>query len=152
MKYVNLALAVLLGAMSVISQAASERATAPEAEAMVKKAIVQMKSNRDKIIADVSTPNGPFHDRDLYLVVFRMDGTVLAHGFNAKMVGKNIIDMRDIDGREWVRERMDALKTRSSMWQDTKLVDPVTRKIEPKAVYCEKAAGELLVCGGVYKL
>ncbi|HEX2545156.1 MAG TPA: cache domain-containing protein [Ramlibacter sp.] len=147
----KIAAAMLLGAASLVSNAA-ERATAPEAEAMVKKAITQIKVNRDKIITEVSTPKGPFHDRDLYLVVFKMDGTVLAHGFNQKMIGKNLMDMRDIDGREWVRERMDALKTRSSLWQDAKLVDPVTRKIEVKAVYCEKAPGDLLVCGGVYKL
>jgi cytochrome c len=152
MKYINVVGAAVLAVVAIAGQAAADRATDREAEAMVKKAITQGKANREKLLADVSTPKGPFHDRDLYLVVFRMDGTVLAHGFNQKMVGKNLMEMRDIDGREWVRERMDLLKNKSSVWQDAKLVDPVTRKIEVKAVYCEKAGDDMLVCGGVYKL
>jgi cytochrome c len=74
----------------------------------------------------------------------------MAHGANEKFVGKNMIDLRDADGKEHIRERMELAKTKSSFWQDFKFVNPVTKKMEPKSMYCERA-DELVVCGGIYK-
>lgn len=147
------ALAVLALFMAASVWAAeAERATAKEAEAMVKKAVAQIKVDRDKAFADISNPAGPYVDRDLYLVVYRTDGTNLAHGFNQKMIGKSFMDIRDMDGKEYMRERMDLARTKGSFWQDLKFVDPLTRKIEPKQVYCEKSGADMLVCGGIYKM
>jgi len=148
----KLGAAALLCALAVgLAQAGAERATAQEAEAMVKKATAQLKADRDKTFADISNPKGPYVDRDLYLVVYRTDGTNLAHGFNQKMIGKMFMDIQDIDGKHYMRERMEIAKTKSSFWQDLKFVDPLTKKIEPKQIYCEKT-GDLLICGGIYKL
>jgi cytochrome c len=132
--------------------AGPERATAKEAEAMVKKAVGQIRDDRDKAFAEISNPRGSYVDRDLYLVVYRTDGTNLAHGFNQKMIGKTFLDITDMDGKAYMRERMDLAKTRANFWQDLKFVDPLTKKIEPKQVYCEKAGTDLLVCGGIYKM
>lgn len=49
-----------------------------------------------------------------------------------------------------VKERMDILKRRGAGWQDYKYVNPVTKAIEPKTVYFEKA-GTLVVSCGSYK-
>jgi hypothetical protein len=38
----------------------------------------------------------------------------------------------------------------ASFWQDYKFTDPVTKKIEPKQMYCERIEKNVL-CGGVYK-
>jgi cytochrome c len=146
------AIALVLCMAASAWAAGAERATAKEAETMVKKAVVQIKEDRDRAFADISNPKGPYVDRDLYLVVYRTDGTNMAHGFNQKMVGKSFMEIRDIDGKEYMRERMDLAKTKSSFWQDLKFIDPLTKKIEPKQIYCEKAGGELLVCGGIYKM
>ena len=138
-------------AFSLGALAAAERATAKEAEAMVKKGVAYIKTTpRDKAMADISNKQGQFVDRDLYLTVYKLDGLNLAHGANEKFIGKNMIDLRDIDGKEYMRERLDMAKTKSSFWQDFKFVNPVTKKIEPKQMYCERA-DELVVCGGIYK-
>lgn len=131
--------------------AAADGATAKEAEAMVKKGVAYVKANpRDKAMAEISNKQGQFVDRDLYLFVNTLDGLYLAHGANPKMVGKNLIDMKDIDGKEYVRERMNLAKTKGSFWQDYKFVNPVNKKIEPKQLYCERA-DDLVICGGIYK-
>ncbi|MEF7616688.1 cache domain-containing protein [Aquincola sp. MAHUQ-54] len=122
-----------------------------EAVAMVKKGVAAIKSmGPEKAYAEFSNPSGPWVDRDLYLVVFRLDGTTLAHGANAKQVGVNVIDRKDVDGKEFVRERMETAKTKTSFWQDYKYTNPTTKKIEPKTMYCEKQA-DTVVCGGIYK-
>jgi cytochrome c len=130
---------------------AQERVTAKEAEAMVKKGVSYIKSNpRDKAMAAITDRKGKFVDRELYLTVYTMDGTALAHGANEKFVGKNMIELRDADGKEHIRERLEMVKTKPSFWQDFKFLNPVTKKIEPKQMYCERA-DDLVVCGGIYK-
>jgi cytochrome c len=131
--------------------AAGERATAKEAEAMVKKGVAYIKANpRDKAMADISNKQGQFVDRDLYLTVYKLDGLNLAHGANEKFIGKNMIDLRDMDGKEYMRERLDLAKTKPAFWQDFKFVNPVNKKVEPKQMYCERA-DDLVVCGGIYR-
>jgi cytochrome c len=118
---------------------------------MVKKGVSYIKSNpRDKAMAAITDRKGKFVDRELYLTVYTMDGTALAHGANEKFVGKNMIELRDADGKEHIRERLEMVKTKPSFWQDFKFLNPVTKKIEPKQMYCERA-DDLVVCGGIYK-
>ena len=130
---------------------AETKATAAEATAMVKKGVAFIKANgKEKGMAEISNKTGQFVDRDLYLVVYGLDGMVRAHGANEKMVGKNLIDLKDIDGKEFVKERVELGKTKGTFWQDYKFTNPVTRKVEPKAMYCEKL-DDAVVCGGIYK-
>jgi cytochrome c len=142
---------VFAAGAGVAAAAAADQATAKEAEAMVKKGVAFIKANgKTKALAEMNNRQGQFVDRDLYLTVYSLDGTNVAHGVNPKMVGKNMIDLKDIDGKEYVRERMNLAKTKDSFWQDYKFVNPISRKIEPKQMYCERADA-LVVCGGIYK-
>jgi signal transduction histidine kinase len=130
---------------------ADEGAGKDDATAMVKKGVAFIKANgKDKGYAEVSNKAGAFIDRDLYLVVYGLDGTVRAHGANAKMVGKNLIDLKDIDGKAFVRERVELAQSKGTFWQDYKFTNPVTKKIEPKEMYCERLE-DAVVCGGIYK-
>lgn len=140
---------VLAGAVAP-AFAADEGATAKEAVAMVKKGVVHLKAHgKDQGYADFSSQDSEFKDRDLYLVVYGLDGTVRAHGANAKMVGKNLIDLKDVDGKAFVRERVELGKANANFWQDYKFINPVSRKIEPKRMYCERL-DDSVVCGGIY--
>ena len=126
-------------------------ATKDDAVATVKKGIAFIKANgKDKGYAEVSNKEGQFIDRDLYLVVYGLDGTVRAHGANGKMVGKNLIDLKDVDGKAFVKERVDLAQSKGTFWQDYKFTNPVSKKIEPKQMYCEKLE-DAVVCGGIYK-
>jgi cytochrome c len=142
--------AFLLSGIGAV-HAAEGGATKPEAEAMVKKGIVFIKANgNEKAFAEISKKGGQFSDRDLYLVVYGLDGVVHAHGGNAKMVGKNLIDLKDIDGKAFVKERVELGKAKASFWQEYKFTNPESKKIEPKIMYCERLE-QSVVCGGIYK-
>ena len=108
------------------------------------------KNGREKTFAEITKKDGAFQDRDLYLVVYGMDGVVHAHGANEKMVGKNLIDLKDVDGKAFVKERVEMAKTKPSFWQDYKFTNPENKKIEPKTMYCERLE-DTVVCGGIYK-
>ena len=151
MKY-KLLVAALGAALVSTAVLADARVTPKEAEAMVKKGVAFIKATpRDKAMADITDPKGQFVDRELYLTVYKMDGTALAHGSNAKFVGKNLMELRDANGKEHIRERMELAKTKASFWQDFTFVNPVNKKMEPKQMYCERTDDMLVVCGGVYK-
>ena len=131
--------------------AIATNATAPEATAMVKKGVAFIKaSGKDKGYAEITNKTGQFVAGDLYLTVYGLDGTVRAHGANEKMIGKNLIDLKDVDGKAFVKERMEMAAAKSTFWQDYKFTNPVSKKIEPKSMYCEKLE-DAVVCGGIYK-
>jgi cytochrome c len=87
---------------------------------MVKKGVAFIKANgKDKGYAEISNKQGQFTDRDLYLVVYGLDGTVRAHGANEKMVGKNLIDLKDVDGKAFVKERVELAQARAPSGRTT---------------------------------
>jgi len=152
-KTIAAAAALVIGTMlgTSLATAAEQRVTPKEAEAMVKKGVMSIKAGpRDKVLAEMTDKTGPWVDRELYLTVYKMDGTALAHGANAKFVGKNMIELRDANGKEHIKERLELVKTKNTFWQDFTFLNPLNKKIEPKQMYCEKAQ-ELVVCGGIYK-
>lgn len=145
-------LAAVSGSLVVAgSTLAGDKATKDDAEAIVKKALVFIREEGpEKAYAEITNKAGRFTDRDLYVVVYGLDGKVLAHGGNAKLVGKDMIDAQDVDGKYFVKERVEQARKESTFWQDYKFVDPMTKKIEPKEMYCERL-DETAVCAGVYK-
>ncbi|WP_374409769.1 cache domain-containing protein [Hydrogenophaga sp.] len=144
----SLSLATMLAGLSFNALA---DASADDATAMVKKGVAFIKANgKDKGYAEISSKTSQFKKEDLYLVVYGLDGTVHAHGANEKMIGKNLIDLKDIDGKPFVKERVEMAKTKNTFWQDYKFTNPESKKIEPKSMYCEKL-DETVVCGGIYK-
>jgi len=79
-----------------------------------------------------------------------MSGKELAHGSNKKMQGVNLIDLKDTDGKAYIKERIDLVKAKGKGWQDYKFVNPVTKQMEPKSMYFEKF-DDLIISCGVYK-
>jgi len=130
---------------------AAERATKDEAMAMVKKAVAFIKQEgAEKAYAEISNKKGQFVDRDLYIAVYRLDGHILAHGANEKLIGTDQIAAKDPDGKEFVKERVELAKQQESFWQNYQFPDPLTKNVVPKEMYCERL-NDTAVCGGVYK-
>ena len=149
-KHVSFATVIAAFAFAGIAHA-DEGASPAEATAMVKKGVAFIKAQgKDKGYAEISSKASQFKDRDLYLVVYGLDGTVRAHGANEKMIGKNLIELKDVDGKAFVKERVELAASKGTFWQDYKFTNPVSKKIEPKSMYCEKLE-DAAVCGGIYK-
>lgn len=130
--------------------AADNFATPKEAEAMVAKGVKAIGADKAATLKEITGKDKKWVDRDLYPVVYDMSGKCLAHGQNEKQVGKDLIDLADADGKEFIKERVELAKSKGKFWQDYKFTDPVSKKILPKAAYCEKT-GDMIICAGVYK-
>jgi cytochrome c len=135
-------------AVGVSMSLTAETGTKDEAMAMVEKAVNFIKSNgAEKGYAEISNPKGQFVDRDLYVVVYDMNGRCLAHGANVKMIGRDLIDNKDVDGKAFVQERVEMMKKQASGWQDYKFRNPTTNQIEPKSMYIERVNDIIVGCG-----
>ena len=131
--------------------AAADAGSKDEAVALVKKAIGFMQANgADKAYAEFSNPKGQFVDRDLYVVIYDMNGKCLAHGANVKMIGRDLMDNKDVDGKEFVKERVEMMKKQPSGWQDYKFRNPTSNQVEPKSMYIERVNDVIVGCG-IYK-
>jgi len=144
-------LALILSLAGTAALAADGGATEADATAMVKKGVAYIKANgKDKGYAEITSKAGQFRHEDLYLTVYSLDGVMLAHGANEKMVGKNLLELKDIDGKAFIKERLEMARAKPSFWQDYKFTNPSTKKVEPKRMYCERL-DESVICGGIYK-
>jgi len=126
--------------------------TPAEAEAMVKKAVAFYKGNgQDKAFAEINNTKGQFTKDDLYVFVYDIKGKCVAHGFNQKMIGKELIDLKDADNKFFVKERIEIAKTKGKGWQDYMFTNPTTKKLEHKTAYVEKVDDYIFGCGAYKK-
>lgn len=126
-----------------------KRATKEEAVAMVKKAVAYFKANgKEKSFAAFSDQSGPFRDRELFLIVLDLKGNVQAHGAMKKMIGANIMDLKDVNGVMIIRSFYKAVEHSPSGWsEEYTFLNPALQKMEPKLTYVEKADDTLIACG-----
>jgi cytochrome c len=130
---------------------ASEFGTSAEATAMVKKAVAYLKANgKEKTLAEVSNNKGQFIDRDLYISVYDMNGNVLAHGTNPKLIGKDVSALKDANGKEFIKDILSQAKASGKGNADYVWPNPMTKELTPKTVYFEKA-DDLVISSGYYK-
>ncbi|HYD61566.1 MAG TPA: cache domain-containing protein [Noviherbaspirillum sp.] len=154
----NLFLKVVLSILSVALvpavSAQDKRATPDEAVALVKKGVEYYKKHgKEKALAAFNDPNGEFVKGELYFFVYGTngDGVVLAHGQNPKMVGKHLIDMKDVDGVHIIKEATKIANSKpGNGWLEYKWPNSVTKAVEPKKSYIERVDDIWIGCG-VYR-
>ncbi len=144
---------LLVSLSSLVSAAgAAEFGTKEEAVAMVKRVQAKFKAEGAeaafKAVSDKSVAE--FHDRDLYPFIYDMAGVNVAHGARPALIGKNLITLKDQDGKFLVRDMRDIAKTQGSGWYDYKWPNPLNNKIEDKTSYVERL-GDYWVGVGVYR-
>ncbi len=142
----SLLLVVLFGASQLAL--AEDKGTAPEAIALVQKVIASIKANgRQKTIDEINAKK--YVDRDLSITVISLDGVSLAN-LNTKLVGKNVLEIKDSNGKFFVKEGIEAVKKLGHAWIDFQWPNPLTQKIEAKSTYSEKY-DDLVISCGIYK-
>ena len=135
------------------SARAGEFGTKPEAKALVEKAAAFIKKNGSAAglaeITAAADKQGTLIDRDLYIFAYDFSGKVLAHGANKKLIGKNLFDMQDTDGKYVIRDLIAAAKAGAG-WVDYKWSHPETKKIHQKSAYVIKIDDGLWIGCGAY--
>lgn len=142
-------LAALLAALSLPGGAMA--AGREEAQQFVAKAVAYLKQHgKDKALDAFSDPSGQFVAGELYIVVLDMDGVLLADGAKPRLKGTALRDIKDVNGKYFVREEVAMAKSAGKGWVDFEWLNPVSKKMEPRSTYLEKV-DDLIVLTGVYR-
>lgn len=133
--------------LSLSGAVAQERGTPDEAKAMaIRAAALLQAEGADKAFAAFDK-SAAFHDRDLYVMVYNADGVCVAHGANPALIGKNLIGLRDTDGKPMIK---DLLSVQDAGWVDYTWPDPISHKVLPKRTYVVRV-GAYRVGVGAYR-
>lgn len=147
----SLARTAMLGLVMLGAAHAADKGTPAEAEALVKKAVAYVKANGAEKSYDEFTNGKSFKDRDLYVIVYDLTGKNLAHGANSKLVGKDLIGLKDPDGKLLNKMLVDLAKEKGKGWsEEFKFRNPVSDKLQKRVVYVERV-GETFVGVGIFK-
>ena len=143
-------LAILWSATCLAQSAAEPSPTRDQAIAMVQSGARFLKLNGpEALIKAVNAKDPQFVKGELYLRVRGIDGMNLAHPINSKLVGKNMINLPDADGKLFRKEIVSIAKTQGKGWVNYSWPNPESKLIEPKSTYFERA-GDLILESGVY--
>jgi cytochrome c len=148
--YIFLAVLFLAGGSAI--QAEEVHGTADQAKAMVEKADQYFNAHgKDAAYAAFTGKAEGFVLNDLYIYVVSKEGVILAHGANAKLVGKNLYNLKDSDGKLFIQEIIKVSRSGSG-WVDYKWVNPQSKRIEQKSTLVKPIEGQdaILACG-IYK-
>ena len=131
---------------------AGEYGTRDEAVAMVKRVEDMFaKAGPDSTFKAVSDKSlATFHDRDLYPFIYDLSGRCVAHGARPALIRKNLLDLKDQDGKYLIREMIRIASGTGFGWVNYKWPNPINNKIEDKTSYVEKM-GDYFVGVGVYR-
>lgn len=147
----------LVGAAFVVgfhAQALSQEVgTRDEAKAMVDAAVAHVrKVGSEQAFKDFTDKsNMTWRKKDLYVWGCDMNGVNVAHGANEKLVGKNLIDLKDPNGKLLIQE-LRAMAQKGGGWVEYEWPHPQTKKIESKVTFVRKTEGfEGFVGVGVYR-
>ncbi len=84
--------------------------TAPEAKAMLEKAVTELKANEAAALAKFNKADGGFRDRDLYVYCFDMGSGKFTSHTNAALMGTDVRALKEKDGSPLGQKIFDAAK------------------------------------------
>jgi hypothetical protein len=139
---------VLIATLILLAPSAwAGQGTPDEAKALAIKAAEYLKSaGPEKAFPEFDAKAGPWHDRDLYVFVFDTAGMMLSNGDNPGLNHRNLLDLRDPDGKQFIRD-FEAIK--DAGWVNYRWRNPLSQEIEPKASYVIRA-GDYIIGVGAY--
>jgi len=145
-------MALLLTAFVSVSALAQDHGSKDEAKSLVNAALVHIKKvGNEQAFKDFTTDKGNWTKKDLYVVAQDTKGAVLAHGANEKLVGKNLIEVKDQNGKLFVQELI-SVGSKGEGWVDYDWSNPVSKKVEGKSSFVKRIPGfDGIVLVGVYR-
>jgi cytochrome c len=126
--------------------------TEKDAIAMAERGAALVKAKgKDEMMKRINAKDPDFVQGSLYVDLRdARTGIVLAHPYNPSIVGKDLTDVPDANGKKYRREIIELAKSKGKGWVDYQYKNPATGKIEPKTTYILLVDGVVLEAG-LYK-
>jgi len=151
-KFAIFALAVVFAFVTAGNVFADEEALKKECVEKCEAALKLIKEKGlDAAKAEISKKDGPFVSANTYVYLQKMDGTMDAHPMKADLIGKNMIAIKDVNGKEFIKEFVKVAKEAGSGWVEYMWPKPGEEKPSPKNSYVLKVDDNTFVGAGYYK-
>jgi cytochrome c len=126
--------------------------TEKDAIAMAERGAAMVKAKgKEEVMKRISAKDPDFVQGSLYIDMRDVkSGIVLAHPYNPSIVGKDLTDVPDANGKKYRREIIELAAAKGKGWVDYQYKNPTTGKIEPKTTYILLVDGVVLEAG-LYK-
>lgn len=131
---------------------ASAEPTEKDAVAMAERGAALVKAKgKEEMMKRITAKDPDFVQGSLYVDLRDVKtGIVLAHPYNASIVGKDLTDVPDANGKKYRREIIELAAAKGKGWVDYQYKNPTSGKIEPKTTYILLVDGVILEAG-LYK-
>ncbi|MGZ3182716.1 MAG: cache domain-containing protein [Telluria sp.] len=142
------ALFLLAGTQAAVASEPSEK----DAIAMAERAAAYMKGNGKDALAKRITAKDPQFIQGTLYVDMRdaKTGVVLAHPVNPTIVGVDLLNVPDANGKLYRKEILQVAQKDGKGWVDYMYRNPETKKIEPKTTYILRV-NDVVLEAGIYK-
>jgi signal transduction histidine kinase len=126
--------------------------TEKDAIAMAERGAAVVKAKgKEEVMKRISAKDPDFVQGSLYIDMRDVKtGIVLAHPYNPSIVGKDLTDVPDANGKKYRREIIELAASKGKGWVDYMYKNPTSGKIEPKTTYILLVDGVVLEAG-LYK-
>jgi cytochrome c len=149
----HLLITALFAPLFCISVAADDTPPRPAAAeetramALLEKATAYYRTNGEMALPAFHRV-GQFHDGDLYVYVLDTNGVMLTSGGSSSaLIGRNVRDLRDPEGKPFFREILDTAATRGSGMIEYRWLNQQHGKVERKIAYFQAVGDRILIVG-----
>lgn len=141
-------LCLILAAGAAVASEPSEK----DAIAMSERGAAFYKAHgRDDLVTHVTAKDPDFVQGSMYIYVRDLNtGTNLAHPFNQSIVGKDLNDVPDNNGKYYRRDILELARKDGKGWVDYMYKNPTSGKVEAKTSYVQRV-GDVILVTGIYK-
>jgi signal transduction histidine kinase len=142
------AAALCLAAAPALANGPTEK----DAIAMVERGVALVKAKgKDEMIKKINAKDAEYVQGELYIDMRDLKtGIVLAHPYNPSIVGKDLTDVPDANGKKYRREIIELAAAKGKGWVDYQYKNPTSGKIEPKTTFIQRV-DDVVLEAGIYK-
>ncbi|ONG53187.1 hypothetical protein BKE38_13135 [Pseudoroseomonas deserti] len=105
----------------------------------------------EQAFAAFNDPQGRFIVGERYVFCNRINGTVLAHGFNPALLGRNLASLRDARGKPFAAALIRIAVTEGQGWLSYEWFNPATRQTEVKDTLIIRVREDIVCGAGHYR-
>jgi cytochrome c len=144
---------LLIAGLLFSSQAlAASRTDMDAAEALAKKVVADIKSKgADTVYKAINDKSPEYVSEKFYPWCMTNEGKMLAHGANTALLNVPQLDMKDADGKPFVREEIELAKKGGGWITPFKWANPTTKRIETKISFVVPVDANVWCASGVYQ-
>lgn len=148
----SLIAAATLGLIFSTSSVYAGSPTEKDAIALVEKGAALIKSKgKEEMIKRINAKDPDFVQDSLYLFIADLKtGFLVSHPMNPALVGKDLTDVPDVNGKKFRREIITLAAKQGTGWVDYSYKNPASGKVEPKTTYFMRV-DDVVLEAGIYK-